>query len=423
MGDGGSALATARSRTRRALPLLVGALVLALIMIVNLLPGSEEDDGRLSPGNPAPEGARAVAEVLAAQGVDVVRAASFDDAMDTIQDGPATLFLNDAQQYLSADQVAELTDVSDRAVLAAPGDRQLTRLADDFAVVGPTSFSLSGDSPRVTAECSDPDATAAGAISAGGTLYAGGVECFPQVIDDAAGAGPEDAGTEDAGTEDEGTEEESAEGDAPENGTTTGGLWVTSGGGSVSVLGAPDILSNESITEEGNAALALRALGSSPTLVWYEPTGADIVSVGEGIDPLTLLPPWVNPLLLWLLVCAVLSMVWRGRRLGPLATEPLPVVVRAAETAEGRARLYQDSRSIEHAATNLRAATLARMARRLRVDRSASGLEVIDAAARHSGRPRLELEQRLLQHTPTTHRDLVLWAQEILDIEKEITSS
>ncbi|WP_157365766.1 DUF4350 domain-containing protein [Arthrobacter sp. Leaf234] len=407
MGDGGSALRTARTRARRVLPLLVGALVLALVLLVNLIPGPEEDDRPLSPGNPGPAGAMAVTEVLSAEGIDVVRATSSEDALDALSAGPATLFLNDPRQYLSADQVAELASASDRAVLAAPGDRQLSELADGFAVVGPAPVGLAGDAPTVAAQCADPDATAAGRITVAGTAYAGSTECFAVELP-AAADGP--AG----GDTDQDTDQDDAR---------TGGLYVTGSSGRVSVLGAPELLSNASITEEGHAALALRALGSSPTLVWYEPTGADIVSVGEGIDPLTLLPPWVNPLLLWLLACAVLAMLWRGRRLGPLAAEPLPVVVRAAETAEGRARLYQDARSVDHAARNLRAATLARMARRLRVDRSASPLEVVDAAARHTGRPRVELEQRLLHHTPTSHRDLVHWAQEILDLEKEITSS
>lgn len=388
MGDGGSALATARSRVRRTLPLLLGAVVLAVIILINLLPGPEEDDQPLSPGNAAPGGARAIAEVLAAQGVDVVRISSFDEAIETLGEGPATLFLNDAQQYLSAGQVAELADVAERAVLAAPGERQLTALDDDFTLLGPAPLDLSGDAPALAAGCPDADATAAGTLSATGTVYSGTVECFTTTI----------------------------EGE-------TGGLYATSVDGSVAVLGAPSILSNEAVTDDGNAALALLALGSSPTLVWYEPTGADIVSTGEGVAPATLLPPWVDPLLVWLLVCAVLAIFWRGRRLGPLAAEPLPVIVRAAETAEGRARLYQDSRSVGHAAANLRAATLARMARRLRVDRSASDVDVVDAAARHSGRSRVDLEQRLLGHTPTTNHDLVLWAQEILDLEKEITPS
>ncbi|MEG9248825.1 DUF4350 domain-containing protein [Arthrobacter sp. Soc17.1.1.1] len=396
MGDGGSAATTARRRFRRSLPLLVGAVVLAVIVLLNLLPGAEEDDRPLSPGNPAPQGARAVAEVLAAEGVGVVRVDSYDDALEELDAGPATLFLNDARQYLSATQVAELTGASVRAVLAAPGARQLTALEQEFTQLGPAPLDFGG-APATSAQCTDDAATAAGTLSGTGTVYAGDVECFPTVVDGAT------------------------DGDPGGSGPTTGGLYTTSADGTVAVLGAPSILSNASITEEGNAALALRALGSTPTLVWYEPTGADIVSSGEGIDPRTLLPPWVDPLLVWLLVCAALALAWKGRRLGPLAAEPLPVVVRAAETAEGRARLYQDSRSVAHAAATLRAAALTRMARRLRVDRAAPAGEVIDAAARHSGRSRLDLEQRLL-HTPTTDRELVLWAQEILDLEKEIRS-
>lgn len=384
MGDGGSALGTARRRLRRSLPLLAGAIVLAVIVLLNLLPGPEEDDGPLSPGNAAPSGARAVAEVLAARGVDVVRVDAFGTALDELDAGPATLLLNDARQYLSATQVAELAEASERTVLAGPGARQLTALDEEFALLGPAPLDF-GDPPAPAAECADEAAAAAGTLSATGTAYTGPVECFPTTVDG-----------------------------------VPGGLYTTSSDGSVAVLGAPSILSNESIVDEGNAALALRALGTEPTLVWYEPTAADIASSGEGIDPRTLLPPWVDPLLVWLLLCGVLAMAWKGRRLGPLAVEPLPVVVRAAETAEGRARLYQDSRSVAHAAATLRAAALTRMARRLRVDRSAPPGEIVDAAARHSGRPRTDLEQRLLAHTPTTERELVLWAQEILDLEKEI---
>ncbi|PPB50806.1 hypothetical protein C4K88_02735 [Arthrobacter pityocampae] len=395
MGDGGSALTTARTGLRRSRPVILGVIVLAVILLVNLLSGPEEDSRPLSPGNAAPPGARAVAEVLAAEGVDVERVDSYDDALASLEAGPATLFLHDPQQYLSSSQVEELIVLADRAVLAAPGERQLAGLGDDFAPVGAVPLELAGDAPTVAAGCTDGDATAAGTLTAGGTAYSGAVECFPVTVEDGGG---------------------DAAGDA------TGGLYTTNSDGSVAVLGAPSILSNAAVTDAGNAALALRALGSSPTLVWYEPTGADVVATGEGIDPRTLLPPWVDPLLLWLLACAVLAMLWRGRRMGPLATEPLPVVVRAAETAEGRARLYQDSRAVGHAAATLRAACLARMARRLRVDRGASAAEVIDAAARHSGRPRTDLEQRLL-HLPTTNHELVLWAQDILDLEKEITPS
>ena len=40
-------------------------------------------------------------------------------------------------------------------------------------------------------------------------------------------------------------------------------------------------------------------------------------------------------------VAVLLLALWRARRLGAVVVEPLPVVVRAAETVEGRARLYR----------------------------------------------------------------------------------
>lgn len=397
MGDGGSALATTRTRARRALPLLVGAALIAVIVLIGLLRGSDADDAPLSPGNPAPDGARAVAEVLSAQGVDVVRTGTLPDALAALaaaDTGGATLFLNDARGYLSADQVAELAGAADSAVLASPGARQLSALDTDFGVLGPAPSGLSGDTPAVAADCPSAPATAARTITATGTVYSGPVECFPVTLE--AGSGEP---------------------------ALTGGLLVTSADGALTVLGAPTVLANSSITDQGAAALALQLLGAEPTLVWFEPSTADIVATGEGVDPTALLPPWVDPLLLWLLVCVGLAVLWRGRRTGPLAVEPLPVVVRAAETAEGRARLYQNSGAVAHAAATLRAASLERMARRLRVDRSASPDAVVDAAARHGGRSREELRERLLTATPTTHHELVLWAQDIQDIEKEITSS
>ena len=51
--------------------------------------------------------------------------------------------------------------------------------------------------------------------------------------------------------------------------------------------------------------------------------------------------------------------VWRGRRLGPIMTEPLPVTVRAAETVEGHGRLYHRLNARDRAANALRAGSSA----------------------------------------------------------------
>ena len=67
----------------------------------------------------------------------------------------------------------------------------------------------------------------------------------------------------------------------------------------------------------------------------------------------------------------VTVILWRARRLGPLATEPLPVVVRAVETTRSLGRLYRRSGDRGHAAESLRRAARSRLAERLRLGSTA----------------------------------------------------
>ena len=60
---------------------------------------------------------------------------------------------------------------------------------------------------------------------------------------------------------------------------------------------------------------------------------------GGGTQP-TLLPSWWQIGVVQAVVALVVVGIWRGRRLGPILTEPLPVTVRASETVEGHGRLY-----------------------------------------------------------------------------------
>ena len=74
---------------------------------------------------------------------------------------------------------------------------------------------------------------------------------------------------------------------------------------------------------------------------------------------------------LWLTV--ILIALWKGRRIGPLVAEDLPVVVRASETVEGRGRLYRSRRARDRAAQALRTATIQRMLPRTRSGRRYTG--------------------------------------------------
>ncbi|MHA7262533.1 DUF4350 domain-containing protein [Arthrobacter sp. TMN-37] len=384
-GDGGSATATGRRRLRRAAPALLLAGVIAAAVVLGLLTRADADAMPLSPGNASPTGARALAQVLEDEGVEVVHARTLAEAEAARAGaGETTLFLADPNGWLNEEQLSSLNRSFPSRVLAAPSERQLRVLAPEILAAGPAEDA----GGTVRAGCAREEARTAGEITGGGQLYMAPVECFS----------------------------------SPASDGRMGASYAAVDG--TVVLGNPGILSNGTIDEAGNASLALSTLGAGESLIWYQPTTADLAgATGPPANPLELLPDWVNALMLWLLGCAVLGMFWRGRRMGPLAVEPLPVAVSAAETAEGRARLYQGARSVPHAAENLRAAALSRAAVRLRLPPSGPRGAVVEAVARKTGRPAGEVRALLDGPAPSTEKDLARWAHRLLDLEKEIHNS
>jgi hypothetical protein len=122
-----------------------------------------------------------------------------------------------------------------------------------------------------------------------------------------------------------------------------------------------------------------------------------------------------------LLIATVVALLWRARRLGPVVTEPLPVVVRSAETVEGRARLYRASHSRGHAAAILRTAAVRRLATRLGVPVGASPEEVATLAAAAAGVREGEVHELLLGTGPRDDAGLVALAAALDGIERSIT--
>ncbi|WAP52727.1 DUF4350 domain-containing protein [Arthrobacter sp. ATA002] len=375
-----------RQRLRTWRLWIVLSLVLCLVVVLGVLTGSGTPAPALSPANPAPDGAMAAARILEEQGVEVLAPGSFDDALELLaeKDARATLLLVDPNGYLNEEQLAEFSGTAHRTVLVEPSFTQLSVLAPDIRSAGVIPENSGG---ALQAACSEADALAAGSVDAGGLAYRGPAVCFP----------------------------------VP-GGDGTAGAYASNNDGAV-VLGNAAFLANGTLAGRGNAALALRTLGSTETLVWYHPTAADIPAAGLPADPRTLMPAWVDPLLLWLLVVAGLAMFWRGRRLGPLAAEPLPVVVRSAETAEGRARLYQDAKASGHAAETLRAAAMTRMAAKLRLGPQCTADMVVRAAAQATGRPLDDVGRLLNGRPPARDAELVRWSQDLQALEEEVTAS
>ena len=90
--------------------------------------------------------------------------------------------------------------------------------------------------------------------------------------------------------------------------------------------------------------------------------------------------------IVWQLCLVVLLLaLWKGRRVGPLVAEQLPVVVRASETVEGRGRLYRSRRASDRAADALRTATLQRLLPRLGLGPNADPAAVVQTVVQRTG--------------------------------------
>jgi hypothetical protein len=389
-----SAIRAAVQRHRWAL--LVGAIVIvAGVVGALIIPSGTE--GALDPRSATGPGSRAVAEVLRAHGVRVDLARSSTEAVTGA--GPGSTIVVVDTSLLGPQQLDRLRASNADLVLVEPDLITLGTLAPQVEPAGVTPDRVQ------TPECSDPDAVAAGAATAGGVLYrgtttaaggtgtAGGgvVTCYPHT-----GDGPTDRWTM---------------------------LRVTTNGHRVTVLGQSAVLRNESLADAGNAALALRVLGARPQLRWYLPDPAELAESGSAPSLSDLLPDWVAPVIVQLAVVVGVALLWRARRLGRLVTEPLPVVVRSAETQEGRARLYRQAGARDRAAATLRTAALRRLAVRLSVPSSAQPQDVVRLAAAASGRPESELREIMLGGAPANDVALVRLATTLDLIEHEVTST
>jgi hypothetical protein len=124
-----------------------------------------------------------------------------------------------------------------------------------------------------------------------------------------------------------------------------------------------------------------------------------------------------------LLLAGVAAGIWRGRRFGPIVVENLPVVVRASETMEGRARLYSRARARLRALDALRIGTVERLARAVGLPRTATIDEVVNASAALTGRDRSSVSALLLDAVPTNDSELVRLSDELLTLEAEVAAT
>lgn len=285
--------------------------------------------GALDPRSADPYGSRAVAELLGERGVSTRVVTTLGGARAAA--GPDTTLLVAEPDLLTHGQQTRLNAATatsgGRTVLVAAGSWSVERLAP-----GVTADPATSNDSTLAPDCTLPEARRAGTADTGGlrytTTHLDADSCYPSA-----------------------------------RLATLLRIPAASGGGDTVVLGAPDILRNDRLDEQGNASLALQLLGSRPHLVWYLPSLSDAsAGTSERKSLFDLLPSGWLWATLQLFIAAALAAFWRARRFGPLVAEKLPVAIRASETTEGRARLYRKAHARDRAAAALRAATRTRLA-------------------------------------------------------------
>ena len=362
----------------------VGALLVAVIGF--LVAGAGGTAGpRLGSENPAPAGAMAVVEVLRQQGVTVVPVDTLDEAETaTAAAGSATLFLSDESGYLGSDQLGRLGTLASHIVIADPDFLVLQTLAPEVGFGGvSTADALSSQCPVTAAERAEtisPGGKTLG-LPAGTPGYTG---CFPG--DD----------------------------------NTYSVIERVTDDRTITLVADTAVFANDEIATYGNAALALNLLGSTDTLVWYLPTLADVPVTGPPtLGALT--PGWVTPVMLLLVAVTLAAMVWRGRRFGPLVAEDLPVVVRANETMEGRARLYARGNARLRAVDAIRMGAVARMAQAAGLPRTATLDQVIRTVAALTARPPEQVHAVLVGEVPGSDAAMMALSDAVDELERATT--
>ena len=144
------------------------------------------------------------------------------------------------------------------------------------------------------------------------------------------------------------------------------------------------------------------------------------VTVGRGLRVDQLSPTWVQPVTLMAFLVGIAAILWRGRRLGPLIVENLPVTVKASETMQGRARLYEKANARLHTLDSLRIGTIARLATLCGLPVLATVDEVVAASAAIAGSDPRVVRHLLVDANPRSDGDLVRLSDELLMFEQTV---
>ena len=370
---------TVVQRWRTARWFVLALVVIAVVAALTTFLTAPRPGGRMDATSTSSEGARALVSLLRDHGIDVVVA---DDTagVERAARPDALIVVAETFYLLDEDLLRRLEAVSGDRLLVEPVARTREMLAPEIKLGPETSF---GGEP----DCDLREATRAGEVQLGfSDTYeaAGGVDvtrCYEGAV-----------------------------------------ARYSSAGRTVTVVGSADFMTNSGLLKQGNAALAMNLAGARPRVIWYAPQRIEGESSGAA-TVFDLIPDQVTWMVWQLCLVVVLLAVWKGRRVGPLVAEELPVVVRASETVEGRGRLYRSQRARDRAADALRTATLQRLLPRLGLGQTAAPPAVVEAVAQRCGQPPATVGHMLFGPPPATDSDLVHLARALDNIERQVAQS
>lgn len=352
---------------------------LAVVASITTYLTAPRPGGTMDPEATSPLGAHALVTLLREGGVEVVVASSITDVERAAR--PGTLVLLAQTQYLTDNNLLRrLAEAPGDLLLVDPTSRARTALTPKLRVGAASKFNSEPNCPlREASRAGSVNLDSSDAYRAKGDLDL--ISCY-------------------------------------------GGALVSyrDGGRTVTVVGTSHFMTNDGLLEEGNAALAMNLAGARPRVIWYAPQHVEGHTTAPG-SILDLIPENVTWIVWQLWLAVILVALWKGRRVGPLVAEELPVVVRASETVEGRGRLYRSRRARDRAAEALRTATLQRLVPRLGLGPNAAPPAVVTTVSGRSGADPDFVQYHLFGPPPANDTDLLNLARALDDIERQVTHS
>jgi hypothetical protein len=372
-----------RGLTWMVLVVVLVASALAVTVLSRSIPANTDD---LDPANPGYNGAQGLAHVLSSHGVKVSVVRSQRELLDQKVDANTTVAVTGTTSLSGTTAHTVLAHSSSAASLVLldadpevtqgmglPVDSHLTDLAN-------VSASCRGTVVGQEFRLAQADRSYAATTGAGAATT-----CFPDKIN---------------------------------GGSALVSLPAAAGRPPVILIGGESLVTNGLILSSDNAAIALDLFGQSDRLIWYVPSLADIAASDGNSRAIT--PTWFQPALAVGTSAVVLFCLWKGRRLGPLVTEPLPVIVRAVETTESRGRMYRKSGDRTRALAVLQQATRRRLAAYLGLSPSSDVATVAAASAAASGRQYHDVHHLLSSPAAPDDSFLLELANTLSALEKEV---